>query len=138
MDMCGVTSTHMHICMHMHTCTLTHTRIHTCMYMHTRTRAHTLSHTHTHTHTHMHTRTHSHTLTHMHVCVHVHGMHTERKSVSISSTQRDLYDETFRSIVDSVLEGYNGTIFAYGQTGTGKTYTMEGTEIVHSLVFKMK
>ena len=28
--------------------------------------------------------------------------------------------------MDSVLEGYNGTIFAYGQTGTGKTYTMEG------------
>lgn len=43
-----------------------------------------------------------------------------------NSQQRDLYDETFRPIVDSVLEGYNGTIFAYGQTGTGKTYTMEG------------
>jgi len=28
--------------------------------------------------------------------------------------------------VDSVLEGFNGTIFAYGQTGTGKTFTMEG------------
>jgi kinesin family protein 3/17 len=26
----------------------------------------------------------------------------------------------------SVLEGYNGTVFAYGQTGTGKTWTMEG------------
>lgn len=26
----------------------------------------------------------------------------------------------------SVLEGYNATIFAYGQTGTGKTFTMEG------------
>lgn len=43
-----------------------------------------------------------------------------------NSMQMDLYDETFRSIVDAVLEGYNGTIFAYGQTGTGKTYTMEG------------
>ena len=29
-------------------------------------------------------------------------------------------------IVNEVLEGYNCTIFAYGQTGTGKTYTMEG------------
>jgi hypothetical protein len=28
--------------------------------------------------------------------------------------------------VISVLEGYNATIFAYGQTGTGKTHTMEG------------
>jgi kinesin family protein 3/17 len=38
----------------------------------------------------------------------------------------DIYDETVRAIVDAVLQGYNGTIFAYGQTGTGKTYTMEG------------
>ena len=30
--------------------------------------------------------------------------------------------------MESVLEGYNGTIFAYGQTGTGKTFTMEGIE----------
>ena len=29
-------------------------------------------------------------------------------------------------MVDAVLDGFNGTIFAYGQTGTGKTYTMEG------------
>uniref|UniRef100_A0A0R3RYN0 Kinesin motor domain-containing protein n=1 Tax=Elaeophora elaphi TaxID=1147741 RepID=A0A0R3RYN0_9BILA len=42
------------------------------------------------------------------------------------SKQLDLYDETFRQLVDSVLEGFNGTIFAYGQTGTGKTFTMEG------------
>ncbi|KAL5471016.1 hypothetical protein EMCRGX_G029088 [Ephydatia muelleri] len=43
-----------------------------------------------------------------------------------NSKQRDLYDETFRPLVEAVLQGYNGTIFAYGQTGTGKTYTMEG------------
>ncbi|KAJ8360924.1 hypothetical protein SKAU_G00174490 [Synaphobranchus kaupii] len=42
------------------------------------------------------------------------------------SKQLELYDETFRPLVDSVLLGFNGTIFAYGQTGTGKTYTMEG------------
>ncbi|KAJ8412306.1 hypothetical protein AAFF_G00145730 [Aldrovandia affinis] len=42
------------------------------------------------------------------------------------SKQLDLYDESFRPLVDSVLQGFNGTIFAYGQTGTGKTYTMEG------------
>ncbi len=40
--------------------------------------------------------------------------------------QADLYDETFAPLVDSVLAGFNGTIFAYGQTGTGKTFTMEG------------
>jgi kinesin family protein 3/17 len=42
------------------------------------------------------------------------------------STQAEVYNETARPIVDAVLEGYNGTIFAYGQTGTGKTYTMAG------------
>ncbi|XP_029077003.1 kinesin-like protein KIF3B [Monodon monoceros] len=43
-----------------------------------------------------------------------------------NAKQFELYDETFRPLVDSVLQGFNGTIFAYGQTGTGKTYTMEG------------
>lgn len=42
------------------------------------------------------------------------------------STQREVYENAAQSIVNSVLEGYNGTIFAYGQTGTGKTHTMEG------------
>lgn len=41
-------------------------------------------------------------------------------------TQQNLYDEIVRPLVCSVLEGYNGCVFAYGQTGTGKTYTMEG------------
>ncbi|CAB4027558.1 Kinesin KIF3A, partial [Paramuricea clavata] len=40
--------------------------------------------------------------------------------------QVDIYNDAARPIVESVLEGYNGTIFAYGQTGTGKTFTMEG------------
>ncbi|CAH1116212.1 unnamed protein product [Phaedon cochleariae] len=44
------------------------------------------------------------------------------------STQQNLYDETVRPLVASVLEGYNGCVFAYGQTGTGKTFTMEGAD----------
>jgi kinesin family protein 3/17 len=40
--------------------------------------------------------------------------------------QLDVYNKTARPIIESVLEGYNGTIFAYGQTGTGKTYSMVG------------
>ncbi|KAK1285363.1 hypothetical protein QJS10_CPB20g00746 [Acorus calamus] len=43
-----------------------------------------------------------------------------------TSQQKDLYDQSIIPIVNEVLEGYNCTIFAYGQTGTGKTYTMEG------------
>ncbi|XP_077998255.1 kinesin-like protein KIF3B [Glandiceps talaboti] len=40
--------------------------------------------------------------------------------------ERGLYEERFRVLVDSVLEGLNGTISSYGQIGTGKTFTMEG------------
>ncbi|KAK9123696.1 hypothetical protein Sjap_013298 [Stephania japonica] len=43
-----------------------------------------------------------------------------------TSQQKDLFDQAVCPIVNEVLEGYNCTIFAYGQTGTGKTYTMEG------------
>uniref|UniRef100_A0A8B9KJP5 Kinesin-like protein n=1 Tax=Astyanax mexicanus TaxID=7994 RepID=A0A8B9KJP5_ASTMX len=52
---------------------------------------------------------------------------------SPDSKQLDVYNLTARPIVDSVLEGYNGTIFAYGQTGTGKTFTMEGVRAVPEL-----
>lgn len=45
-----------------------------------------------------------------------------------NSLQEKIYTDTGYPIVESVLEGYNGTIFAYGQTGTGKTFTMEGKD----------
>jgi len=37
-----------------------------------------------------------------------------------------VFDCVAKPVVERVLEGYNGTIFAYGQTGTGKTFTMVG------------
>ena len=40
--------------------------------------------------------------------------------------QKNFYDESAYPIVESVLQGFNGTIFAYGQTGCGKTHTMQG------------
>ena len=43
-----------------------------------------------------------------------------------SSTQKDIYDFGVKGIIDSVLDGYNGTVLAYGQTSSGKTYTMQG------------
>lgn len=43
-----------------------------------------------------------------------------------NSTQEDLYKKMVHPLIESVLNGFNATIFAYGQTGTGKTYTMEG------------
>jgi kinesin family protein 3/17 len=48
-------------------------------------------------------------------------------------TQQSVYDETAFPLVESVLEGYNGTIFAYGQTGCGKTFTMVGDPSVQEL-----
>ena len=45
-----------------------------------------------------------------------------------NSTQREIYENTAKPIVQSSLDGYNGTIFAYGQTGTGKSHTMEGKD----------
>ncbi|XP_074550695.1 kinesin heavy chain-like [Halichoeres trimaculatus] len=43
-----------------------------------------------------------------------------------STEQVQVYDTCARQIVKDVLGGYNGTIFAYGQTSSGKTHTMEG------------
>ncbi|XP_005346450.1 kinesin heavy chain [Microtus pennsylvanicus] len=43
-----------------------------------------------------------------------------------NTTQEQVYSACAKQIVKDVLEGYNGTIFAYGQTSSGKTHTMEG------------
>ena len=44
------------------------------------------------------------------------------------STQADIFNKVGKPIANKCLNGYNGTIFAYGQTGTGKTYTIQGPE----------
>uniref|UniRef100_A0A3Q2VUA3 Kinesin-like protein n=1 Tax=Haplochromis burtoni TaxID=8153 RepID=A0A3Q2VUA3_HAPBU len=44
-----------------------------------------------------------------------------------TTEQVQVYDTCAKQIVRDVLGGYNGTIFAYGQTSSGKTHTMEGT-----------
>uniref|UniRef100_A0A672Q5L8 Kinesin-like protein n=1 Tax=Sinocyclocheilus grahami TaxID=75366 RepID=A0A672Q5L8_SINGR len=43
-----------------------------------------------------------------------------------NTTQEQVYTACAQQIVKDVLGGYNGTIFAYGQTSSGKTHTMEG------------
>lgn len=45
---------------------------------------------------------------------------------SPAADQEMVFDDTVRPILEEMLSGYNCTIFAYGQTGTGKTYTMSG------------
>jgi Tfp pilus assembly pilus retraction ATPase PilT len=44
----------------------------------------------------------------------------------MKTEQKEIYDMAAKPIIDSVLEGFNGTIFAYGQTSSGKTHTMTG------------
>ncbi|XP_027111496.1 kinesin-like protein KIN-UC isoform X2 [Coffea arabica] len=41
-----------------------------------------------------------------------------------SASQKRVYEVVAKPVVESVLDGYNGTVMAYGQTGTGKTYTL--------------
>lgn len=45
------------------------------------------------------------------------------------ASQKDVYDYAAKPIINGVLRGFNGTVFAYGQTASGKTYTMEGPDI---------
>ena len=42
------------------------------------------------------------------------------------ATQAQAYEAVARGVVDDVMAGFNGTILAYGQTGTGKTHTIYG------------
>jgi len=46
--------------------------------------------------------------------------------INNSLSQQDIFTSWISPMVDSVLEGFNSTIFAYGQSGSGKTYTMSG------------
>ena len=39
-----------------------------------------------------------------------------------------VFDKSVKFALDGVLEGYNASVFAYGSTGAGKTYTMLGYE----------
>ena len=43
------------------------------------------------------------------------------------ATHRNVYESTASGLLGGVLDGYNATVFAYGPTGTGKTFTMLGT-----------
>lgn len=44
-----------------------------------------------------------------------------------NSSNLDVYSRSIRSTVSGVIQGLNATVFAYGSTGSGKTYTMVGT-----------
>lgn len=42
------------------------------------------------------------------------------------AAQQDIYEECGRDVVENVLEGFNSTVIAVGQTGSGKSFTMQG------------
>ena len=52
-----------------------------------------------------------------------------------NTTQGDVYESTTRTLLDSVLDGYNATVFAYGATGCGKTHTITGTVQAPGVIF---
>lgn len=50
-------------------------------------------------------------------------------------TQTEVYEATTKNLLDSVLDGYNATVFAYGATGCGKTHTITGTSQQPGIIF---
>lgn len=53
----------------------------------------------------------------------------------MSSSQDEVFEEV-KPLVISSLDGYNVSIIAYGQTSSGKTYSMEGTSKAPGVTFK--
>jgi DNA replication protein DnaC len=54
--------------------------------------------------------------------------------ILVDQDQKAMYDSTARDTVMQYTKGFNGTIFAYGQSGSGKTFSMLGPEEVVSLI----
>ena len=52
-----------------------------------------------------------------------------------NTSQAEVYEATTRNLLDSVLDGYNATVFAYGATGCGKTHTITGTAQQPGVIF---
>eukprot|EP00439_Symbiodinium_sp_Y106_P007769 s577_g1.t1 len=52
--------------------------------------------------------------------------HFKLDKVLANASQEQVYDLCSGDVVRSVMDGYNGTVMAYGQTGAGKTHTMTG------------
>ncbi|CAG9562966.1 unnamed protein product [Danaus chrysippus] len=53
--------------------------------------------------------------------------YTFDKVYDTKTKTEDVYNDVAKNIVEAATRGFNGTIFAYGQTSSGKTYTMTGT-----------
>ena len=49
----------------------------------------------------------------------------------VDSNTASIYDDIAYNLVEGVIEGYNGTVFAYGQTGCGKSFTMQESVTIY-------
>lgn len=52
-----------------------------------------------------------------------------------NTQQQQIYENTTKPLLDSILDGYNGTVFAYGATGCGKTHTISGSPSDPGVIF---
>lgn len=46
----------------------------------------------------------------------------------LTSTQEEVFERVGEPVLNNILDGFHGTIMAYGQTSSGKTHTMQGYE----------
>ena len=52
-----------------------------------------------------------------------------------SASNKNIFEDTTKAIIDGVLGGYNCSVFAYGATGAGKTFTMLGDSTNPGVMF---
>ena len=51
-----------------------------------------------------------------------------------SSTTEQVFEQTTEDLIAKIVEGFNGTVFAYGQTSSGKTHTMRGSATAPGII----
>uniref|UniRef100_A0A9J8BBV0 Kinesin motor domain-containing protein n=1 Tax=Cyprinus carpio carpio TaxID=630221 RepID=A0A9J8BBV0_CYPCA len=68
-------------------------------------------------------RTHTHTQSHKPHIIDLDAVLNEEAS------QRDVYESTTKSLVEYLMQGYNGCVIVYGSPGSGKTHTMQGCSV---------
>ena len=47
----------------------------------------------------------------------------------MDATQEEVFDKVGNPVLSNILDGFHGTIMAYGQTSSGKTHTMQGYDL---------
>jgi hypothetical protein len=47
----------------------------------------------------------------------------------MDSTQDEVFEKVGDPVLNNIIDGFNGTIMAYGQTSSGKTHTMQGYDL---------